>query len=125
MLAKANREFDRMEKSFNIDNVFNFFVTAYHIQDYLKKTKAVNPKQLDEFLARPQIKMSRDVCDKAKHLTLTYKNRTDPGAEIVSSDWSASGEIWILTFGRKSVSAKMLATNTIDLWNEFFEQNNI
>lgn len=38
MLEKARREHARMSSSFDIDHVFNFFVTANHIRDYVEKT---------------------------------------------------------------------------------------
>ena len=36
VLNKAKREFEKMQKDLNTDNIFNFFVTAYHIMDYVK-----------------------------------------------------------------------------------------
>jgi hypothetical protein len=42
MLRKAERELSRFQSEFNIDNLFNFFVTAYHVQDYIEKTAAVH-----------------------------------------------------------------------------------
>jgi hypothetical protein len=55
---------------FNIDNVFNFFVTAYHIQDYICKTGVVPQPALDAFLGDQDILDARDLCDKGKHLRL-------------------------------------------------------
>jgi hypothetical protein len=122
MLAKANREYSRLCDSLDIDNVFNFFITAYHISDYLKKTQAVNPLILRRFLENPNIKISRDVCDKGKHMRLTQ--RPDPQTEIVQPV-IGTGDLWILVHGRKSISIRMLATVTIDLWNDFFTRNGL
>jgi hypothetical protein len=40
MLMKAKREHSRLKTIFDIDNVFNFFVTANHIRDYIEKNGA-------------------------------------------------------------------------------------
>src|ERR1700734_3582872 len=71
MLEKARREHDRLFADFNIDNVFNFFVTAYHIQDYIKMAGSVPRAVLRSFLNDPDLKAARDMCNKGKHMMLT------------------------------------------------------
>jgi hypothetical protein len=82
MLEKAHREHKRLLESFDIDNLFNFFVTAYHVQDYVQKTNSVPPAPLDAFLQDQDLKDCRDLCDKGKHLTLT--KRDDPTTSSLS-----------------------------------------
>jgi len=85
---KARREHSRLTGGINIDNVFNFFVTAYHIQDYIGKTKAASQSALDAFL-RDQVLMDpRDLCEKGKHLRLT--KRPDPSTARLSSQVMAA-----------------------------------
>jgi hypothetical protein len=36
MLEKAKREFARMKAELNTDTIFNFFVTIYHVKDYVE-----------------------------------------------------------------------------------------
>ena len=81
MLDKARREHKRLTERVDIDNVFNFFVTAYHVKDYVEKKASVPQIALESFLADPDIKDCRDLCDKAKHLTLT--KRSDPDRKSV------------------------------------------
>lgn len=76
MFAKARREYDRMAAARTVDNVFNFFVTVYHVQDYVKATSAVSKDIIDAFLRDQDLSVARDLCDKGKHLTLT--RRLDP-----------------------------------------------
>jgi hypothetical protein len=66
MLEKSRREYDRLIADFNIDNVFNFFVTVYHIQDYIKVSGLVAPAVLRTFLNNPELKAARDMCNKGK-----------------------------------------------------------
>jgi hypothetical protein len=49
IFEKAKREYSRMLSDPNIDNVFNFFVTAYHIRDYIEKTGIVEKYLIDNF----------------------------------------------------------------------------
>lgn len=50
MLEKAERELQRLRADFTIDNLFNFFVTAYHIRDYVQEATTVPQSELDAFL---------------------------------------------------------------------------
>ncbi|UEP53014.1 hypothetical protein LMA00_30305 [Burkholderia ambifaria] len=68
MLRKARRELDRLAGEPSIDHVFNFFVTAHSVTDYLKG--AVVESDRAALLAELDIKLCRDVSNKAKHMTL-------------------------------------------------------
>jgi hypothetical protein len=72
MLEKAKRELTRLEAEESIDHVYNFFVTAYHIVDYLDE------RLKEQVLQDPWIKECGDVCNKAKHMRLT-RDRPDVG----------------------------------------------
>jgi hypothetical protein len=71
MLQKAKRELKRLEADVSVDNVFNFFVTAYHVADYLDESLKTSA------LADGLIVLCGDACNKAKHMKLTRK-RKDP-----------------------------------------------
>lgn len=132
MLSKAQREHARLRERFDIDNVFNFFVTANHIRDYVSKTGAVSQAALDGFLSDPDMNDCRDLCDKAKHLRLT--KRADPvthrwsgaigGAPIGVLPIGGSGE-WELWSDGRAVNIEALAGRVIDKWNAFFQENNL
>ena len=78
MLEKACREHKRLHREFNIDNVFNFFVTAYHICDYLKTTGIVPAGVVQDLEDNdPDINACRDLCNKGKHLRLTHKSPSE------------------------------------------------
>ena len=102
MIAKAKRELVRLESEESIDHAYNFFTTAYHVTDYLKPVLSVPDHKA--LVSEPAIQLCADVCNKAKHMTLT-RNRPDPltysdsgaigGAAINSIAINASGERWV------------------------------
>jgi hypothetical protein len=124
MLNKAKRELARLQSEFNIDNVFNFFVTAYHVQDYVRNTAPALRDALKRFLDDPDLKACRDLCDKGKHLTLT--KRADPDTDMVGSNYSDAAyselgywedEVWTLVYDDNAVEVRPLAGRVIDKWN--------
>ncbi|HDR9018052.1 TPA: hypothetical protein QDB15_004851 [Burkholderia vietnamiensis] len=101
MLRKARRELDRLAREPSIDHVFNFFVTAYHVTDYLKGEVA----EADRHALRrePDVLLCADVANKAKHMKLEF--RPDPatdhdsgaigGAAINAVAINDDGERWV------------------------------
>lgn len=134
MLEKARREHGRLTAEFNIDNIFNFFVTAYHIQDYVRTTAAVPGATLDAFLSDQDIKYARDLCDKGKHLQLT--RRPDVGATrtvlgalntvgLNELGVNESKEVWTLQSGAAAADVAGLASRVIQKWDAFFAANGL
>jgi len=132
MLEKATREYTRLCKSFEIDNVFNYFVTAYHISDYIKKTNAIDQAILNKFLDDPDIKLSRDLCDKGKHMTLTH--RPDPQTKVVNGAWGTSpwglapwggGASWTLLTNDQKIDIEQLSKTVLEKWTTFFQDNGL
>lgn len=116
----------------DIDNVFNFFVTAFHIRDYILKTNAVPKDIVNQFLQDVDLKDCRDLCDKGKHLRLTQ--RADPsvgiwegtlggaplGAVVMGGD-----DAWMLFSGNREVDIKWLAERVLSKWEQFFAANGL
>ena len=132
MLEKAKREYARLNASLDIDHVFNFFVTANHIRDYVENTKAVPQAKVDHLFQDQDLKDCRDLCDKAKHMRLT--KRPDPmthkwsgaigGAPIGVLPIGGDGE-WELWSGDRTVEISPLATRVLTKWERFFEENGL
>ena len=137
ILEKARREHERLTDAFNIDNVFNFFVTAYHIQDYIRKTAAVPQPTLDAldaFLKDPDLAATRDLCDKGKHLRLT--RRPDPSAirsvigplntaPLNTIPLNHYAEVWALHSDNRTLDVAVLANRVIEKWETFFAANGL
>lgn len=134
MLEKAKREHKRLMGNFNIDNVFNYFITAYHIRDYLLKTKSVKQTTVEEFLKDQDLKDCHDLCDKGKHLELTKEGRTDPMTQIMRGTINGAplntmsinaGKKWIMHLDNRVVDVKLLANRVLAKWNDFFLKHNL
>lgn len=130
MFQKAEREHVRLQEQVHIDSIFNFFVTAHHIRDYVLRNGRVPQKDLEDFLRDPDLQDCRDLCDKGKHLTLT--KRPDPKAQHIEFSGCIGGapigampigggsiEYWTLTTDSRSVDVKTLADAVLKKWSEF------
>lgn len=132
MLGKAQREHARLSACFDIDHVFNFFVTANHIRDYVEKTGAVSQREIEVLFQNQDMTDCRDLCDKAKHLRLT--KRSDPvthqwsgaigGAPIGVLPIGADGE-WEFWSGDRTVEILPLAARVLNMWERFFDQHGL
>ena len=132
MLEKAKREYNRLRQQFNIDNVFNFFVTAYHIHDYVLKTNAVPQVDLEQFAKDQDIRDCRDLCDKGKHLRLD--KRADPSTIIWNGTIGGApigalpiggGDKWVLFSGNREVDIEWLAERVLSKWESFFSAHGL
>jgi hypothetical protein len=132
MLEKARREHARLVACLDVDNLFNFCVTAHHISDYIRKTNAVAQVVLDTFLQDQDIKDCRDLCDTGKHLTLS--RRVDPTTEV----WSGciggapigvleigSGDRWVVFSGGRAIDVEWLAERVLAKWEAFFKTHGL
>jgi hypothetical protein len=109
MLSKARRELARLRDNVNIDTVFNFFVTAYHVQDYLRAEASDRVGDVDALLADPDFIVCRSICNQGKHL------RVDRKANPVGAKPSGrSGIIGIGVVGQMVVGAGLLWDLTYD-----------
>ena len=132
MFLKAEREYQRLQSEFTMDNVFNFFVTAHHIKDYVEKATAVPQKTLEIFLSDTDLKDCRDLCDKGKHLRLTH--RDDPttvmwdgtiGGAPLNELPIGSGDKWVLFSADREIDVLWLAERVITKWSTFLDQQGL
>lgn len=132
MLDKARREYQRLTERFDIDNLFNFFVTAYHVSDYIRKTGVVAQVVLETFLQDQDIKDCRDLCDKGKHLALS--KRPNPTTHVWSGCINGApinalpingGDKWVLFTGDRTVDVEWLAERVLRKWETFFAAHNL
>lgn len=133
MLDKAKREANRMAADLNnIDHIFNFFVTAYHIQDYIKSAKAAPAADCKNLLATPDFEMCRFLCNKGKHLKLDDKSikhqdastHRRGGAAFGASAFNTvafnAGPSTVFTVDGQVVDIHALAKRLIEAWEAFF-----
>jgi hypothetical protein len=129
MLKKAKRELTRLVAEDSIDHVYNFFVTACHISDYLDASAK------EVIRADPLIQLCADACNKAKHMRLT---RSRPDVETRSRFWGAlyntapyntfafnksRVERWIIWEDGGTLEVVKFARDVIAKWDEFFAKH--
>lgn len=135
MLNKARRELARIESEVSIDHVYNFFVTAYHVLDYLDDAKCAPREALEELRGEMLIQRCGDVCNKAKHVRLKRK-RPDPtpllwsgginGAPINTIALNGGDERWILwADDNEYMEVESFARATVAKLENFFTEHKI
>jgi hypothetical protein len=123
MLEKARRELARLEADVSIDHVFNFFVTAFHIADYLDDTRL--RKQVRK---QSWFQLCGDAGNKAKHMELT-RDRPDPATPkdyFFADGFSLPGVQWRIQW-QDGTSREVIsfAREVIAKWEEFFALHGI
>jgi hypothetical protein len=53
---KTARELVELNRELYADTVFNFFVSAHHIRDYVEKSNSVPKHELDTFMSDQDLK---------------------------------------------------------------------
>lgn len=132
MFAKLVRESERLDRDFSVDGVFNFFVTAYHLSDYVQRGTAVPEQALKSFLADLDLKDCRDLCDKGKHLRLS--KRPDPRTVIWRGSLGGAplnalplngGDKWVLLSGDREIDVEWLAERVVAKWRTFLQAHGL
>jgi hypothetical protein len=135
MFRKLEREHARLPGN-SSDHLFNFFVTAGHIEDYLKEEGVVSADELKKFMSQQDMVDCKALCDKAKHHTLTkhLAKRPDPtpwtwrgeigGAPIGELEVNA-GDKRVMFSGSRTVDVDWLADRVMQKWRDFFSAHKL
>ena len=133
ILNKAKRDLEALQTHLNIDTVFNFFVTSYHVVDYVKINNLAPKSAIDALYQEEDFRMCRFICNKGKHLTLrngdvfdTYRR---PGSTLgdftLGETLLGVGEAYLVIGEEGYVDIIDLAERIIDRWEEFFSEHGI
>jgi hypothetical protein len=131
MLNKAGREHARLVHGIDIDHVFNFFVTAYHVCDYVRVCHPRLQSAVNALVTDHDIADCRALCANAKHLRVT--KLAQPSSQVVSngSENGASGETvtsadtWRIEIGNRTVDVQELAKRVMDKLEAFFVKHSL
>jgi hypothetical protein len=132
MLNKAGREHARLVHSIDIDNVFNFVVTAYHVCDYVKVCHPRLQSAVNVLITDRDIADCRALCANAKHLRVT--KLTQPSSQVVSNGTrpGMSGEMtvnaadtWRIEIGSRTVDVRELAKRVMEKLEAFFLKHSL
>src|SRR5437016_2515310 len=83
MLDKAKYQLDRLNGEPSAYAVFDFFVAAYHVHDYVRQHSAVAAMAIDALLADPDLDQCGFICNRGKHLVL--RNAKYAGRSLTTS----------------------------------------
>lgn len=135
MLAKAERELAQLRKAMSVDTVFNFFVTAYHVMDYVEALGTVSQVAITAMYGDPDFDACRFICNRGKHLMVTKYPKTIEigysggsgglGFDAISAGPINSAPQWRLTCDGTEIRPVELAERVIAAWQRFFNANGI
>lgn len=134
MLEKAKRELQRLAEDMTSDNVFNFFVTAYHIVDRVEVPGTVPRQDIRALYSNPDFKKCKYICNKSKHRKLkkdddefsTYRRPAAVFGEAVFGESIYNGgRAYFIIDKNERVDVLELGQDIIYLWETFFNEHNI
>jgi len=136
MLEKAKCDLQKLSQDINIDNVFNFFVTAYHVIDHIKVLKTVPQDDIDALYKEPDFRKCMYICNKCKHRILnrgqgddeflTYQRPSAALGEFVLGQSALGlGRAYFIIDETEKVDVLDLGQRIIDRWEAFFNTHSI
>ncbi len=134
MLEKARRDFEKLSQDTNTNNVFDFFVTAYHIVDYVKALKTVAPDDINALYEEPDFRRCKYICNKSKHRTLekgddefvTYRRPSSALGEFTLGESALGlGRAYFIIDDAEQVDILDLGRRIVIRWEAFFETHSI
>jgi len=133
ILEKAKRDLDRLREDPDIDNVFNFFVTAYHVMDYVRAQGIVSNASQDQLYLEDDFRMCKFICNKGKHLVLKHGNNYEtyrrPGSTLgdftIGETLLGIGPAYLVIDDTDRIDAVQLAERIVERWERFFRDNGL
>jgi hypothetical protein len=134
ILEKAKRDLQKLSQDTDIDNVFNFFVTAYHVVDYVKVLNTVPTDDIKALYEEPDFRKCRYICNKSKHRTLdkgddefiTYQRPSAALGEcILGESVLGLGRAYFIIDETEQVDVLDLGQRIIDRWEAFFNTHSL
>ncbi len=117
------------------DATEDFFNQCYHFKDWLKKETSINLiENVENFISKSKsLSLVADYCNSFKHAGLDKKSRSGQELEKINThvnfDLTPRGFVASarleLTIGGKKYDAFSLATNCMQEWHAFLEQNQV
>lgn len=119
MLEKAQRELERMETNLSVDTVFNFFVTVYHVKDYVEATRG--SAILKEIYGEEDFVRCQYLCNKGKHLRL----RSEPKQWGTHADAAEAEAQFAVVVDGNRIDVLPLGQRLVERWRRFFEDHHL
>jgi len=118
-----------------VDSVFNYFVTAYHVKDYLLASSPVTRMAVQALYADPDFLACQAICNQGKHLKVSRSARPAAqklsgrsgivGIGIVGEMIVGLGKQWDLTYDGVPVNPVSLGERILSKLEAYFLANNL
>jgi len=136
ILEKATRDYAKMEAETSTDTIFNFFVTTYHVVDYVKALDTVPLSAIEQLYNDPDFKMCQFLCNKGKHIKLRQESLFEAKYEaaiaggrldsfVLGADVLGGAERFVVLDGGKEVDTVGLGKKLLQKWGAFFTAHGI
>ncbi len=133
LLEKARRDFEKMKDDISCDTIFNFFITVYHVVDYVRAQGIASTQFTQQLYEESDFRMCNFICNKGKHMALKagdpYHLKHDYGAQlghvILGVTELGAPERFLVIDGTEKVDVLELGERLLNRWEQFFQENNI
>ena len=135
LLEKAKRDYVKMKADTSTDSIFNFFVTTYHVVDYVKALDAVSKVAIDQLYEDSDFKMCQFLCNKGKHIKLCQESAFEAkhkaatgvplGSFVLGTSELGCPERFVVVDGGEEVEAVDLGEKLLQKWEAFFAAQGI
>ena len=133
LFEKAKRDFERMKSDLNTDSIFNFFVTVYHVMDYVKAQGNARQDAIEKMYDDEDFRMCNYLCNKGKHLKLEkgdeFQTRHSVGAVFGKAMFNEvmfnEGESYSLIADGQKIDVTELGHRLLKKWEQLFAYNGI
>jgi hypothetical protein len=123
LFEKLKREAAKLDSETSPDNLFNFAVTAWHMQDWIREGPAKSAPTIEADRAalrrHPHIQVCRDIANASKHFTLTYSPTISSVHRVPSSPGAIPGRSGLPmipgSIPRKGTIAIVVGSDTYDI----------
>ena len=131
LLEKAKRDYEKMKADTSTDTIFNFFVTAYHVLDYVRISGTVPQADIDQLYVDPDFRMCQFLCNKGKHIQLRGGEQYEAkhvaaipggvlGSFVLGVDRLGGSERFVVLDGTQELDVIKLGSDLIKKWEDFF-----
>jgi hypothetical protein len=136
LLEKARRDIEKMKADTSTDTIFNFFVTTYHVVDYIKALGTIPQTVIDQLYSDADFRLCQFLCNKGKHIQLRGDEPFEakhkpaiPGGALDSFslgvDQLGDPERFVVLDGAQEVDVIQLGNKLIKKWEDFFSVHGI
>ena len=138
LFNKMKKDLEVLLDEINTDNIFNFFVTAYHLKDYVKNEFGeINEDEIRNFENMNQfLDIAGFIANKGKHFKLNneryenmesryYSGKFDGTMLFDGTSRFGEGEKYKVKIANEVFEVEKIANNIFECWQKFLEEKDL